>query len=145
MGRYSRVLLAVDLTEECKIVAEQALAIAESFGASLDVVHVIEPFSVAYGGDVPMDLTSVQDTVQEQAQAHLSEFCAAIDIADEHQHLVFGRTESGIQSVAEDTNTDIIVVGNHGRHGLALLVGSTARGLLGGVSCDVLAVKVGDE
>jgi universal stress protein A len=34
------------------------------------------------------------------------------------------------------------VVGSHGRHGLALLLGSTANDVLHGAPCDVLAVKL---
>jgi len=33
-------------------------------------------------------------------------------------------------------------MGTHGRHGLGLLLGSTASGVLHGVDCDVLAVRV---
>jgi universal stress protein A len=33
-------------------------------------------------------------------------------------------------------------VGSHGRHGLALLLGSTANSVLHGSPCDVLAVRV---
>ena len=40
---------------------------------------------------------------------------------------------------------DVIVVGSHGRHGLALLLGSTANGVLHGATCDVLAVRVGEQ
>ena len=45
----------------------------------------------------------------------------------------------------EEAGADIIVVGSHGRHGLALLLGSTANGVLHGASCDVLAVRVGHD
>ncbi|MEZ5528918.1 MAG: universal stress protein [Porticoccaceae bacterium] len=43
---------------------------------------------------------------------------------------------------AIDNNVDLIVVGSHGRHGLSLILGSTATGVLHGSQCDVLAVKV---
>lgn len=36
----------------------------------------------------------------------------------------------------------MIVVGSHGRHGLALLLGSTANDVLHGAPCDVLAVSL---
>ena len=34
------------------------------------------------------------------------------------------------------------MVGSHGRHGLALLLGSTANDVLHGAPCDVLAVRL---
>ena len=50
-----------------------------------------------------------------------------------------------IHSKAEEIGADLIVVGSHGRYGLALLMGSTANGVLHGATCDVLAVRVGKE
>jgi len=145
VGDYRRILLAVDLTEECRRVAKRAVALAETANAELHIVHVIEPLSLAYGGDIPMDLSSVQDQIHEQALAHLAEFASSIDIPDRRRHLVFGRPESEIHHIAENQGMDLIVVGSHGRHGLALLLGSTANGVLHGASCDVLAVRVGRD
>jgi len=145
MADYRRIMLAVDLTEESNFVAKRAMAIAKAFNAELHVVHVIEPLSLAYGGDIPMDLSSVQEQIHEQAKSHLAEFANALGVAEEHQYLIFGRPESEIQRVAESKGADVIVVGSHGRHGLALLLGSTANGVLHGATCDVLAVRVGDH
>jgi universal stress protein A len=36
----------------------------------------------------------------------------------------------------------LIVVGSHGRHGVRLLLGSTANGILHHAKCDVLAVRI---
>jgi universal stress protein A len=143
MSDYRRIMLAVDLTEESNVVAERARKLAQAFDADLHVVHVIEPLSLAYGGDIPMDLSTVQDQIHEQAKSHLAEFCSALGVPPERQHLIFGRPESEIQRAAEKEKADVIIVGSHGRHGLALLLGSTANGVLHGASCDVLAVRVG--
>jgi len=138
-------VLAVDLTDESNAVAEKAVALVKRFGCELHLVHVIEPLSLAYGGDVPMDLSSVQEQIQDQARSHLSEFAKKLDLPQDHQHLIFGRPESEIQRLADDEEADLIVVGSHGRHGLALLLGSTANGVLHGAACDVLAVRVGQS
>jgi len=143
MSDYGRIVLAVDLTEESNAVAERAKKLAQAFDAELHVVHVIEPLSLAYGGDIPMDLSTVQDQIHEQAKSHLAEFAAALGIPVERQHLIFGRPESEIHRTAETIGAEVIVVGSHGRHGLALLLGSTANGVLHGATCDVLAVRVG--
>jgi universal stress protein A len=145
MYDYRRIMLAVDLTEESNIVSQRALRLAAVFDAELHIVHVIEPLSLAYGGDIPMDLSTVQDQIHDQARSHLAEFAATLGIPPERQHLIFGRPESEIQRTAEAAGADVIVVGSHGRHGLALLLGSTANGVLHGASCDVLAVRVGQQ
>ena len=143
MSAYQRILLAVDLTEESKQVAISGTGLATAFGAELHVIHVIEPLSLAYGGDIPMDLSSVQEQIHEQAKSHLAEFANGLGVPPDRQYLIFGRPESEIHRVAESQNMDLIIVGSHGRHGLALLLGSTANGVLHGASCDVLAVRVG--
>jgi universal stress protein A len=145
MSDYRRILLAVDLTEESNAVANRARRLCQAFDAELHVVHVIEPLSLAYGGDIPMDLSTVQDQIHEQAKSHLAEFAATLSVPVERQHLIFGRPESEIQRTADSIGADVIVVGSHGRHGLALLLGSTANGVLHGARCDVLAVRVGQE
>lgn len=145
MAQYQNILVAVDLTEESLPVIERARALAAANGASLDLVHVIEPLSLAYGGDIPMDISSVQDQIHEQAKRHLGEFAATHNVPDAQQHLIFGRPDSEIQRLAIELKSDIIVVGSHGRHGFALLLGSTANGVLHGATCDVLAVRVGQE
>lgn len=145
MSDYRRIVLAVDLTEESNIVAQRARKLVDAFGAELHIVHVIEPLSLAYGGDIPMDLSTVQDQIHDQAKSHLAEFAANLQVPEDRQHLIFGRPESEIQRTAQNVDADVIVVGSHGRHGLALLLGSTANGVLHGASCDVLAVRVGQE
>ena len=141
---FKHILIAVDLTEDARSVAEKACALRTAFDADLSCTHVIEPLSLAYGGDVPMDLSTMQDQMQETAKIQLDEFAQTLNITSENRHLVYGRPETEIHSLAEELGVDLIVVGSHGRHGLALLLGSTANGVLQGSPCDVLAVRVGD-
>ena len=101
MSDYRRILLAVDLTDECRRVARRAMALATAANAELHVLHAIEPLTFAYGGDIAMDLSSVQDQIHEQARAHLADFAALFDIPEQRRHLVFGRAESEIHRVAE--------------------------------------------
>ena len=54
----------------------------------------------------------------------------------------FGRPTDLIVEVAERENIDLIILGSHGKHGVALLLGSTADGVLHHAQCDVLAVRI---
>ncbi|BBI51861.1 hypothetical protein HORIV_42820 [Vreelandella olivaria] len=56
-----------------------------------------------------------------------------------------GMPDTEIHRFAEEHDVDLIVVGSHGRHGFALLLGSTSTGVLHGAQCDVLAVRVGKK
>lgn len=143
MSQYSKVVVAVDLSEESELVAARARAIAAGADCELHLVHVIEPLSFAYGVDIPMDFSGLQDEIQEQATKQLHQFADKNGIDADHQHILLGRPEVEIHTIAEQVGADLIVVGSHGRYGLALLMGSTANGVLHGASCDVLAVRVG--
>lgn len=143
MASYSRILMAVDLSEDSDKVAERALAIAKNNEAELHVIHVIEPLSFAYGGDIPMDFSGIQDEIHQQAAQQLEKFATRHGISEACRHVVLGQPEVEIHALAEESGADLIVVGSHGRYGLALLMGSTANGVLHGATCDVLAVRVG--
>ncbi len=143
MSQYKKVIVAIDLSDESNQVAQRAQAIAGNGGCELHVIHVIEPLSFAYGVDIPMDFSGLQEEIQTQATEQLQRFAEQNGIDADHQHIVLGRPEVEIHAMAEEVGADLIVVGSHGRYGLALLMGSTANGVLHGASCDVLAVRVG--
>lgn len=143
MALYNNLLVALDLTEESKEILDKAVAVAE--GATINLVHVIEPLAYAYGGDIPMDLSEVQGQLQQQAAEQLTKLGREANIPAENQFVVIGQPTSEIHRLAEEKNTDLIVVGSHGRQGLALLLGSTANGVLHGVKRDVLAVRVSSD
>lgn len=58
-----------------------------------------------------------------------------------HSHLVTGSTKHEVLHLAKELNVDLIVTGSHGKHGVALFLGSTATAILHGAECDVLIVK----
>lgn len=145
MGKYKHILIAVDLTDEGKQVVARAAEIAGDQGSTLSLVHAIEPLSYAYGGDIPMDLTSIQDEIEQQAKLKLSALATSLEIPKERQHIVYGRPEVEIHKLSKKQKVDLVVIGSHGRHGFALLLGSTANAVLHGASCDILAVRVKTE
>jgi universal stress protein A len=142
MSDYTHLLLAIDLSEHSDQVAIKARRIADACNAKLSVIHVIEPISFSYGGDIPLDFTSIQEDIQAQAKTQLAKLGIEYGIGEDDQYIMLGRPENEIHGLAEEINANLIVVGSHGRHGLALIFGSTANGVLHGAGCDVLAVRV---
>ncbi|MDH1104532.1 universal stress protein [Metapseudomonas otitidis] len=140
---YQHILVAIDLTDECHPVVRRAQALAKASQARLSLVHIVEPMAMAFGGDVPMDLSMLQQQQFEQARERLDGFAGLYpEISAEQRHLTYGQPRQEIHRLAEEQGCDLIVVGSHGRHGLALLLGSTANDVLHGAPCDVLAVRL---
>ncbi|MEX2962129.1 universal stress protein [Microbulbifer sp. TYP-18] len=142
MASYQRILVGLDLSEESAQVLQKASEIGKASGAEISLVHVIEPLTFAYGGDIPMDLSEVQEQLQTQAREQLHKAAQSLGVPAERQRVVLGQPATEIHRLADEFASDLIVIGSHGRHGLALLLGSTANGVLHGAGCDVLAVRV---
>lgn len=140
---YRHILVATDLSEECHPLMERAQALAQATGARLSLVHVIEPMAMAFGGDVPMDLSLLQQQQFDQARERLDNFAGRYpELTPDNRHLVYGQPRQEIHRLASEQGCDLVIVGSHGRHGLALLLGSTANDVLHGAPCDVLAVRL---
>ena len=143
---YRLIVAAVDLSAESTQVLDKARAEADSHGARLAVVTVVKALTQVYGGiDVaPLagSAVSFEEQAIEQAKTQLRELGARYGVEARDVHVVLGSPAHDIRALADSLDADLIVIGSHGRHGLGLLLGSTANALLHGVERDVLAVRV---
>lgn len=142
MSAYKKMLVAIDLTEEAPQVLDKAVAMSKAHGASLILVHVVEPVGYAYGGDIPMDLTELQDQLDKAGREQLASYGEKYGVEKANQIVTVGRPESEIHRLVKEQEADLVIVGSHGRKGFQLLLGSTANGVLHGTECDVLAVRI---
>lgn len=147
MDSYKHILVAVDFFDKQTPVAERAKDLAERYGAKLSMIHVVDTLPI---GDPANDLLAPyeMDLTQEfiaHGKKNLAELAAALAIPEERSWLETGSPKQEIIRIAEENAVDLIVVGSHGRHGLALLLGSTANGVLHHANCDVLAVRLKNQ
>ncbi len=140
---YKHILAAIDLTEDSCLVVQKAADVATLINAKLSICHIIEPINFAYGGDIPMDLTAIQDQLYSHATKKLAELAGKFNIDPTNQLVTVGLPQNEIHRISKEQAVDLVVLGCHGRHGLALLFGSTPNSVLHGANCDVLAIKVG--
>ncbi|WP_086931487.1 universal stress protein [Agarilytica rhodophyticola] len=142
MSVYQHILVGLDLSDDSKAILEKAYDFARLNEAHITLAHIIEPFPVVYGGDMPVDLTEAQNVMQKQSQKHLAKLASEYEIPESDQIIELGQTGSALHELADELNADLIIVGSHGRHGLALIWGSTANSIIKGAQCDVLAIRV---
>ncbi|MCX7086843.1 MAG: universal stress protein [Methylococcales bacterium] len=144
MQGYHHILLAVDFSDHSHTVAERAKELSERYQAKLSIVHVTDnlPISSAMDGQImPFDI-ELNEELMRFSKQRLEKLGKELGVKDENQWLVIGSPKIEIVTIAEENQVDLIVVGSHGRHGLALLLGSTANGILHHAQCDVLAVRL---
>ena len=143
MTPYERILLAMDFTPDASHLVQRVRALAQASEAELHLIHVVEHIPVDAAGEFlgPPQAEFHEDLV-DQARERLAHFAEAEGLSQARQHVAVGYTKQEILDRAEALAADLIVVGSHGRHGLALLLGSTANAVLHGAPCDVLAVRL---
>ena len=145
MSIYNRILLALDLSSNTDLLSQKAKKLADLYQAELLLLHVNEPIITDSTFDtLPALPVDFEDTVLNSARERLGHIAADLGIEAEKVLLEIGDTRREIIRVAEQQQVDLIVVGSHGRSGVALLLGSTANAVLHHARCDVLAVRISD-
>ncbi|MFT3741645.1 MAG: universal stress protein [Gammaproteobacteria bacterium] len=143
---YRHILVAVELDSECDDVPSQrAFELSKQFGAKLTVVHAVEHMSsygAAYGIAAGAD---IEEMLLENAREAMAKIGQKMGLADNQQIIKIGPAKLVVLEEAEKLGVDLIIVGSHGRHGVRLLLGSTANAVLHGAKCDVLAVRIKNE
>ncbi len=147
MSDYQHILLASDFSDHCKDVALKAKKLAQLHQAELSLVHVVDNvplIDIGYETVLPFD-NDMSELLMNAAKDRLERLVAGLDLNCKHQWLEFGSPRDEIVRLAEENGVDLIVVGSHGRHGLKLLLGSTADAVLHYAPCDVLAVRLKND
>ncbi|MFZ2170228.1 MAG: universal stress protein [Methylococcaceae bacterium] len=148
MENYKHILLAVDFYEHCEAVANRAKDLAIKYQAKLSIIHVVDSLPITdagygYGADMPFNMDITKE-LMAGAKKRLVKLAEKLAVTEDRLWLEMGSPKTEIVRIAEENKVDLIVIGSHGRHGLALLLGSTANGVLHHATCDVLAVRLQD-
>jgi universal stress protein A len=146
MEGYKHILLAVDF-DQVDIVADRAKTLADTFKATLSLIHVVDNMPIpdtGYGMDATLELDLTGEMIAA-AKKQLATLAQKLGVPENRLYVELGSPKLEINRVAEENQVDLIVVGSHGTHGLALLLGSTSNGVLHHAKCDVLAVRLKDN
>jgi universal stress protein A len=143
MTDYRHILVAVDFSAATEQLCTRASDLAQRYAARLSLVHVVEPVVIGPAYDMLPELPfDVEEELRTRAEAKLAELAGRYAIEPADAQVLNGLTKGAILEHAEANGVDLIVVGSHGRHGVGLLLGSTANAVLHGARCDVLAVRI---
>lgn len=146
MIALNNILVATDFGEPAEAALRYGRALARNFGATLHVLHVVDDFFMRLGGDASV---AVLPDLQRDAEAAAEKRLADLVIDNDPNPLptvattvTSAATAFAIVQYAKDKRVDLIVLGTHGRGGMAhLVMGSVAERVVRTAPCPVLTVR----
>jgi universal stress protein A len=146
MAEIKRLLVPTDFSPTADLAIEYAVDIASRYGASVLLLHVVDDPTVTstYLDEYFADLPALRNDMRDDGMRRLSELAKRYAKAnvDAMGEVAIGRPAPTIVREATTRKTDLIVMGTHGRSGVAhLMLGSVAEKVLRSAPCPVLTVR----
>jgi nucleotide-binding universal stress UspA family protein len=148
MSDIRRITYATDFSSASLAAFRPALDLARATGAELTILHVLpSPVTLFIeGGYVPQEIWDQMEAGQRaQATQEMDRLVKqAVDAGVRTTTAIVagGIPAREIVRAAEESKTDMLVLGTHGRTGVArLFLGSVAAGVVATASCPVLTVR----
>ena len=149
MGRTKirRILVATDFSAYSRESLTYAVYLAKCLGAELLLVHVFERPVYSDVGVAHSVRSGVQRWLREVKSETTAKLTALVrqlrqQWADTHPLWREGTPSDEIVQCAKETSSDMVVLGTHGRTGLAhVLLGSVTERVLRHAPCPVLTVR----
>lgn len=144
---FSRIVVGTDGSETAAEAVRQAVDLAKIAGASLSIVSAYEPVPKRrLEGEQAGAPADVQHEIGPREDVNLvldaAAAAAKAEGLDVQTHPVEGGPSDALLSVAEETNADLIVVGNKGMTGAKrFLLGSVPNNVSHHAPCSVMIVR----
>ncbi|MCX5874083.1 MAG: universal stress protein [Deltaproteobacteria bacterium] len=142
-----KILFCTDFSENSLPARGYAIDFAKAFGASLDVLHVVNSSRLGYPAfeaGVPFDLQSVLLNIEESVKIAFNDFLTEFEgqLTEISTTSRIGVPAVEITRFAEENGINLIIMGTHGWTGFRhLILGSTAENVVRTAKCPVLTVK----
>ena len=146
---YKRIVVAVDGSETSGKALDEATKLAQEMSSVILLLHVCEEMPIMWEPDgmnmilMQNSLKAVADAGKELLENHKRQLTEqGITVETKLVETYGGRIGSVISEEAQKWNADLLVVGTHGRKGIAhFLIGSVAEDVTRTASMPVLLVR----
>lgn len=144
MDNYERILCAVDFSPLGNIAASRAALLSRQCDAPLTFLHVVEYFPVSRSNEViapeSIDPAEYRESEAKKQMADLANHLGCTEAFKEVRFSPHAAWHEIVHFAAAN-EIKLIILGCHGHHGIAALLGSTTNGVINRAPCDVLAVR----
>ena len=140
--QINKILVPLDFSEHSEKGLRWAIGMAEKWQASVLLFHVVStPIYPPVMMETPLNLPQLQTSLREHAEQKMKEMATKEKNVRVESRVKIGEPFWDICRIAEEEKVDLIVMGSHGRTGLAhVLLGSVAERVVRHAPCPVLVV-----
>jgi nucleotide-binding universal stress UspA family protein len=142
ISAFEQILVPVDFSECSPTAVAYGKELADLYGASVQLLHVIHESTYPSVYGVPSQLRV--ENLEIRCLEAMDKLIADVPGPEVpfEKHIARGRVANEITSFAHSSGTDLIVIPSHGFTGIErALLGSTVEGVVRRVNCPVLTVK----
>jgi len=139
---YKHILVAVDLSQESKILIDKAVALAKPLGADVSFIHIDVNYAEIYTGLIDINLTETQNHAMEESLNQLKQLADHADFPIKHTLVGSGDLGYELKETIEKKDVDLVICGHHQDFWSILL--SSTKQLLNSVPIDMLVVPLID-
>ncbi|MFB6105924.1 MAG: universal stress protein [Halobacteriaceae archaeon] len=138
---YEHILVPTDGSEGSERAVAEAIGLAQTFGATIHAVYVVDAASIPSGIDASMTYDALEEYGEEVLE-DVAERAREADVEVETE-VVSGSPHAAIVDYAESHDVDLVVMGTHGRRGLdRYLLGSVTEKVVRTSPAPVLTVRL---
>lgn len=145
---YKNILVAIDDSETSRCALNEALHIARTSNARLYICHVADETLMGMQGrtfSTSLNIDNAIKAIADAGQRLLDEAMQSATGIDAQSILLEARNRRVSETIAEkaeELGVDLVIIGRHGRRGLAtLILGSVAEQLAKICKASVLLVR----
>lgn len=140
---YKHILVAVDLSEESKLLVEKAVSLAGSYQAKISLIHVDNNYSDLYTGLINITVGNMQKQVSEETHRRLTELSQNANYTVSETLSASGDLAQVLIDTIKKYGVDLVICGHHQDFWSKLM--SSARQLINTVHIDMLIVPLSDK
>ncbi|ERM59079.1 MULTISPECIES: universal stress protein UspA [Vibrio] len=140
---YKHILVAVDLSDDSKLLVDKAVALAKPLEAKVSFIHIDVNYAELYTGLIDINMAETQHNAMEASRIQLQSFADYAQYPITHTLVGSGDLSHELCDTINEFSVDLVVCGHHQDFWSKLL--SSTRQLINASPVDMLVVPLRDS